>query len=360
MYTKTIKVILLAAFLCSNQFGYSSQEPKNIILMIGDGMGIAQIYAGMTANHGHLNMERCKYIGLVKTYSYNNYITDSGAAGTAISSGNKTINDAVGVNPDTIPVKTILEYAEENELSTGLVTTYYITDATPAAFIAHQADRYDYENVALDFLNTDIDVFIGGGRNHFNKRSDKRDLVKELEEKGYNVIFNMEDLIKVKCGKLAGLVDTLNLPSYSQGRGNMLTNASLTAINILNQNKKGFFLMIELEHTDDEGHNNNSEKLQEEVLDFDRTVGKVLDFAEKDKETLVIIMADHETGGASIINGDIKEGKVEMVFSTKNHTGVFVPVLAYGPMAENFCGIYENTEIFKKMMSAFGFSKISQ
>ncbi len=167
----------LLLILCFSLFGHTQQIvtnaesesdkiAKNIILLIGDGMGVAQLYAGMVVNHGHLNIEQMKHIGLSKTYSATDFITDSGAAGTALACGQKTYKRAIGVNIDTVPINSILEIAEENDKATGLIATSTITHATPASFIAHQPSRYNYEEIAEDFLKTDIDVFIGGGLKH--------------------------------------------------------------------------------------------------------------------------------------------------------------------------------------------------
>ncbi len=339
--------------------GEHYKKAKNIILLIGDGMGLSQIYAGMTANKGHLNMERCKDIGFSKTYSANDFITDSGAGGTAISTGYKTYDHAIGVDKDTIPRETILEYAEENGKATGLVVTSTITHATPAAFISHQPNRNNYEDIATDFLKSDIDVFIGGGLNNFNDRKDHQDLTMQLRDKGYQLVYDTAGLKNITSGKLAGLVFKDSPPKYSDGRGNMLPDASQKAIDMLNQNKKGFFLMIEGSQIDWGGHDNDADYVVNEMLDFDRVVGKVLDFAEKDGKTLVIITADHETGGLGILGGNIAEGKVNCGFLTKDHTGVMVPIFTFGPGSENFKGIYENTEIFHKMMNAFRFEEKS-
>ena len=330
---------------------------KNIILMIGDGMGVSQIYAGITANHGHLNIEEFENIGFSKTYSASDYITDSGAGGTAISIGKKTYNHAIGVDADTIPHKTILEYAEDYDKATGLVATSAITHATPAAFIAHKPSRYMYEEIAEDFLKTDIEVFIGGGLNHFNKREDNLDLTVALKSNGYQLVYDLKGLKKIKSGKLAGLVYEDAPPKYSKGRGDMLPDASVKAIELLSQDEDGFFLMIEGSQIDWAGHDNDTKYIVDEMLDFDRTIGKVLEFAKKDGNTLVIVTADHETGGMGINEGDFAKGKVKAGYTTGGHTGVMVPVFAFGPGSDKFRGIYENTELFNKMMNAFGFSE---
>ena len=333
---------------------FKTKKPKNVIMMIGDGMGVAHIYAGLTANGGHLFLDNFKQIGFSKTQSSNNYITDSAAGGTALSAGVKTFNGAIAVNPDTIPVKTILEMAEEKGMSTGLVSTSAITHATPASYIAHQASRESYENIAADFLKTDIDVFIGGGYKHFAQRADKRDLVKELQEKGYQVLQNMDEIAKVKSGKLAGLTADEHNEVYPKREMNLPLSTQI-ALNILDQNKKGFFIMIEGSQIDWGAHQNNTIYIVNEVLDFDRTIGKALEFAANDRETLIIVTADHETGGFALIGGDMKTGMVKGAFSTGGHTGVMVPVFAYGPGAENFTGIMENADIAKKIIDLLGF-----
>ncbi|MDB4584210.1 alkaline phosphatase, partial [Draconibacterium sp.] len=327
---------------------FKSEKPKNIIFLIGDGMGISQIFAGLTANQGKLFLENCKYIGFSKTQSLDNYITDSAAGGTALSCGVKTYNGAIGVDADTIPVKTILEDAEEKGLATGLVSTSAITHATPASYIAHQPNRGMYEEIAADFLKTDIDVFIGGGIGHFVARKDGRNLITELREKGYTVESDLAKIKKVKEGKLAGLTAQIHNPRMA-GRGNMLPASTQTAINILSKNDKGFFLMVEGSQIDWGGHASSTIYVVEDMLDFDQTIGNAIKFAAKDGETLVVVTADHETGGMAITGGDMNTGMVKGSFPTGDHTGVMVPVFSYGPGAEQFTGIMDNTEIHTKM-----------
>ena len=163
-----VVVFFLAMYLQGKTQNKSKKkQPKNIILLIGDGMGVAQIYAGLTANKGSLNLERVTYAGFHKNQADSAYVTDSGAGATALSIGKKTYNGAIGVDALRVAQPTILEIAEKNRLATGLVVSSSITHATPASFIAHQPSRSMMEEIALDFLKTDIDVFIGGGRNAF-------------------------------------------------------------------------------------------------------------------------------------------------------------------------------------------------
>lgn len=333
---------------------FKAKKPKNVILMIGDGMGTSQVFAGITANGGHLFLDNFKHVGFSRTQSASHYITDSAAGGTALSTGQKTYNGAIGVNTDTVAIKTILEMAEEKGLATGLVSTSAITHATPASFIAHQGARGSYEDIAADFLKTDIDVFIGGGYKHFAVRKDGRDLTGELKQKGYQVLRNMDEIAKVKSGKLAGLTADEHNEIFSK-RKMSLPQSSETAINILAQNKKGFFVMIEGSQIDWGGHQNHTGYIVGEMLDFDQTIGKALEFAANDKETLIVVTADHETGGMALTGGDMKKGMVKGGFPTGDHTATMVPVFAYGPGAENFTGIMENTDIAKKIMSLLGF-----
>lgn len=327
---------------------FKTDNPKNIILLIGDGMGVVQLHAGLTANRGRLFIENLKYMGLTKTHSSDNYITDSAAGGTAISTGVKTYNGAIGVDPGKNPVKTILEKAEDKGLSTGLVSTSSITHATPASFIAHQESRNMYEAIAADFLKTDIDVFIGGGYKHFTEREDGRNLANELRQKGYTVEQDLNKIKKVKKGKLAGFTNPEHNGRLDE-RGDMLPVSTQTAINILSNNKKGFFLMVEGSQIDWGGHAGSSNYIVEDMLDFDRTVGVALEFAAKNKETLVIVASDHETGGMTILNGDYENGTLQGEYSTGGHTGVMVPIFAYGPGAEEFIGIMDNTDVNTKM-----------
>ncbi len=334
---------------------FKAAEPEKIILLIGDGMGISQIFAGLTANKGSLFLENCKYIGFSKTASSDNFITDSAAGGTALATGTKTYNGAIAVDPEKKPLVTILEEAEKNGLATGLVSTSAITHATPASFIAHEEDRSSYEEIAADFLDTDINVFIGGGYKHFAERKDGRNLIEELENKGYIVLRDMDQIKKIKRGKLAGFIANEH-PGRLNERDNMLAAATATAIKILNKNEKGFFLMIEGSQIDWGGHANSTVYIVEDMLDFDRAVGEAVEFAAKDGKTLVIVTSDHETGGMAVLNGNFETGMVEGGFTTGGHTGLIVPVFAYGPGAGEFIGFMENTEINAKMKKLlFGF-----
>ena len=330
-----------------------TERPKNVILLIGDGMGLIHIQAAMITNGSPLQIERFKHLGYSKTYSANSFITDSGAGGTALSTGIKTNNDMVGMGPDSIAAETILQKASRNGLATGIVVSCAVTHATPASFIAHQINRSMFEEIAADFLKTDIDVFIGGGRRFFNNRSDERNLLQELKDKDYQVLFDMNEIKSIKSGRLAGLVYENN-PPRATDRGDFLSDATDAAIRILSKNQKGFFLMIEGSQIDWAGHMNDIDWIIQETLDFDKTIGKVLNFAELNGQTLVIVTSDHETGGLTLTDGSIAGKSVNAHFSSTNHTGMLVPVFAYGPGAELFTGFMDNTDINKKIKKLLG------
>lgn len=330
-------------------------EVKNIILLIGDGMGVTQISAGMYMNGNTLNLERFKVIGLHKPSASNDLVTDSAAGATAFACGKKTYNGAIGVGPDKQPIKTILEYAEEKGLATGLVATSTITHATPASFIAHVEQRKMMEEIALDFMKTEVDLFIGGGKKYFDTRSDNKNLSQTLRDKGYFISdFVTDELATLEFPKDKNIgYFTANdnpLPAY-QGR-DYIGIATEKSINYLDQkNDKGFFLMVEGSQIDWGGHANNSDYIVSEVIDFDNAVKAALDFAEKDGNTLVIVTADHETGGYAINKGSTLDSLVTK-FTTDYHTADLIPVFAFGPKSADFGGIYENTAIFDKMMNA--------
>ncbi|NOR87566.1 MAG: alkaline phosphatase [Bacteroidales bacterium] len=332
-------------------FNNPNAEIRNIILLIGDGMGVSHVFAAISANNDQLYMEYAPYMGLQKTKCLDKYSTDSAAAGTAMAAGEKTNYKAIGVDGQGQPIKSIVEYAAEAGKATGLVAASKITHATPAAFIAHVPNRKQYEEIAEFFISDQLDVFIGGGLDDFNKREDERSLIPDLKDAGFQVATSMEELMEIKSGKIAGLLSSGHIDRYP-ARGEFLPESTNKAIEILSQNENGFFLMVEGSQIDWGGHDNDVGYVIEEMLDFDRTVGEALKFAEKDGHTLVIITSDHETGGMSVHNAKPAEGEVEGRFTTGSHSSVMVPVFAYGPGAEAFIGIYENTEVFHKMMSA--------
>jgi alkaline phosphatase len=325
------------------------RKPKNIVLMIGDGMGLSQITAGYYRNKQDLNLALFKHLGLIAVHSADNLITDSAAGATAFATGKKTYNGAVSVDQDTLPLRTIIEEAIARGKRTGLVATCALTHATPAAFAAHQRDRYMSEEIALDLSKAGLNLMIGGGQKSFETRSDARNLMEEMSASGYRIYPVSEDVPGEDSSLyLVNFVAQEHPESISEGRSKKyLTNALHLAMDKL-QNEEGYFLMVEGSQIDWGGHANDMEYIIEELLDFDRAVGLAYSIAEKDAETLVIVTADHETGGFAI-NAGVKSGEFEGAFTSAGHTASLIPVFAFGPGAENFQGLYDNTDIYNKM-----------
>ncbi len=334
-------------------FGYLNKKGKvkNVILLFGDGMGLAQLYAGYTANGGKLTIFNMKEIGFSKTSSADDYITDSAAGGSAIATGKKTKNRSIGVDTTGKSCPNLAELLYPKGLKCGVVSAGDITDATPAVFYAHQVERDWSERIAADFMNSNIDVLIGGNPSAFSKRHDNRNLLTELAGKNYQILTDFNEIDQIKAGK-AVILDDSATRSKIKGRGDFLRISAQKSISLLS-NPKGFFLMIEGAQIDYGGHANNIQYVVREMLDFDLAVAEALRFADKDGETLVIVTADHETGGLTLLGGDYSRGMVDGQFSSTDHTAVMVPVFAYGPHSEDFRGVYENTEIFLKILNLF-------
>lgn len=326
----------------------AGNKVKNVILMIGDGMSLMHMYSAWTANKGSLYIDNFPVTGLSKTYCANRLITDSGAGGTAIATGLKTNYHSVGVDTSGLPLSSIVKLATKKGMATGVAVTCRLWDATPASFCCDNIERDSVEEIAGDYVNCGADYVFGGGANLFENRKDKRNIFTELKGKGYQLPRSWEELKKIKSGKVVAVVDSVDTPVPAV-RGDLLAKASLKGIELLSANKNGFFMMIEGSQIDDYGHSHQLDLLMEEILDFDRTIGQVLKWAEKDGETLVIVTSDHETGGLTLLDGDIATGKIVCNFSTTSHSGVMVPVFAFGPGAINFTGLYENTAIFAKI-----------
>jgi alkaline phosphatase len=328
------------------------KEVKNIILFIGDGMGTAQIYGAVTASEYKLNLESFPYTGFSKTYSYDNYVTDSGAGGTAIACGIKTRNEMIGMSPDSVPVKSILEIAHENKMATGIVVTSSVTDATPASFVAHVINRGYYEDIAKSYLNRTVDVFIGGGEGNFRDRLDSADLTIILKKQGYDVVYSIDSLKKSSSRRIAGLLAKGNMPTVEKARAGMLSEMTRKAIQTLSRNPNGFFLMVEGSLIDKNAHEKNLPDVLVETIDLDEAIGVAKEFAEKNKQTLIVVTADHETGGLALVNGDMKKHQVAGSFiESGSHTGIMVPIFSYGAGARYFTGIHENTFFFYRFIS---------
>jgi alkaline phosphatase len=298
----------------------------------------------MTISEKPLVLESFPFTGFSKTYSADNFVTDSGAGGTAIATGVKTKNGMIGVGPDSAVVTSITEIAYKNGLATGVLSTSSVTHATPASFVAHNAGRGNYEDIAKDFLNGTVNVFIGGGEDHFRKRADNDDLALKLEKQGYDVVYTMDELKKSNSRKIAGLLAKEHMLKASEGRTGMLPEMVKKAIEVLSRDRDGFFMMVEGSMIDWGAHEKNLGYTAAEVIDLDNAVGVAKEFADKNGETLIVVTADHETGGLSLVGGSIQEHRVTGNFiESGSHTGVMVPIFSYGPEAERFSGIHENT-----------------
>ncbi|MCC6818016.1 MAG: alkaline phosphatase [Bacteroidia bacterium] len=323
-----------------------AERPLNIILLIGDGMGLAQISAASFI-YGGLTLDQLTDLGFIKTSSANDYITDSAAGATAFSTGEKSYNGAIGVGMDTMPLISILELAEKNGLSSGLISTCSITHATPASFFAHQANREMHQEIAQDFYNKNIDFVASTGKPYFD--------LNKLIQNGY----------AIQTGKSSGNMDALKKqfwfyndsihPPKANERGAWLNDATRLGIKHLANNKKGFFLMVEGSQIDWGGHDTDFNYTISELRDFDLAIKTAIDFAKKDGHTLVIVTADHETGGLTLDAGTLSPRSIQHHYASAHHSGIMVPIYAFGPGASLFRGTHENTDVFKFMKLLFNF-----
>lgn len=350
-FSTLVAAFMLLSFAC----GLQAKPVKNVIFMIGDGMSMTQVYSAVVATGEPLTMMGMPYATMQETQSADSKITDSAASGTALACGVKTKNHMLGMNPDSVAVESIMDLAARNGKTTGEVVTCYITHATPAAYVAHQVDRGYYEPIAKEYVDHGPDVFLGGGLKYFEARKDSCNLSDSLRAKGYEVVYSLEDALNSPSDKLVALLADGHMKSMKDGRGDYLPKAVDLAIRKLDKNKKGFFLMVEGSQIDMRCHSNDINGCVAEVLDFDQAVAVALDFAKRDGNTLVVVTADHETGGLALLQTTpVAEGQsVKSKFSTTGHTGIPVPVFAYGPGAENYCHMIQNSDhkaILTKLM----------
>ncbi len=363
MMKHTSKFLALLSFLVILGCQPKKTEPKvpkNVILLVSDGTGLSQISSAYFYKEGEPNYTRFENFGFIKTSSSQEDVTDSAAGATAFASGVKTYNGAIGMTPDSVAVPTIVELIQKKKIKTGVVATSSIQHATPASFYGHRVSRRLYEELSEDLYNSDIDFFAGGGLKYFTKRKDSVDLLKKITEKGF--LMNTDSLRSYEAikgeAKVGFLLADDAMPKMQEGRGEFLPNAAQLGIDFLN-NENGFFLMVEGSQIDWGGHANDGEYVVAELLDFDKVIGKALDFAEQDGNTLVVVVSDHETGGFTLSSKTVEVGngmkysdysEIEMTFSTGGHSASLIPVFAYGPGADKFRGIYENTGIFHRIM----------
>lgn len=332
-------------------------------------MGLGQVaLARITAvgPDGKLHMEQLPVVGLMRTHCANEIVTDSAAAGTAIASGAKTDNGMVGQTPDGRDVMTILEAAKCKGMLTGLVVTSTISHATPAVFGAHVRLRDMQSEIAEQLVANKVNVMLGGGREYFlpksdsnSKRADQLNLVKEAKASGYCYIETAKELEEAHGPYLLGLFQydalTTKPPEPSLAE---LTEKAIEVLSKkhsgLSEKNSGFFLMVEGSQIDLACHANDANNAVRQTLLFDKAVNVAVDFAMKDKQTLVVVTADHETGGLVTNDGNMDGTHLELSWSTKHHSSLPVPVYAFGPASEMFAGVYDNTEIAKRMAKILG------
>lgn len=336
---------------------------RNVIVMIGDGMGTALLEATRLTHagpEGLLGTHRMPITGMVKTNSADQLITDSAAAGTAMATGVKTNNGVIGQRPDGTGLRTILEACrDEAGKATGLVATSAITHATPASFAAHVDHRSEEYEIASQLIESRVDVLLGGGKKFFTRSEPaaseddgysgqtnadapaaQKDLMQEAKSIGYTVIETVDALPQAKM-PLLGLFAEKGL----KGEPTEPTLAAMTsrAIELLSGSEDGFFLMVEGSQIDWECHDNKAPEAIERVYQFDQAVRTALAFAEKDQHTLVIVTSDHETGGLTITDSEDGGQKLELDWASGKHTATTVPLFAFGPHAVKFSGFHDNT-----------------
>lgn len=306
-------------------------QPKNIILMIGDGMGAEQVWLGHIVNRGDLSMEKLPVVGFSRTPSASHMITDSAAGGTALACGTKATNGQIGQNPEGQDYDSLLTLALRSGRTGGLVVTKDITDATPAAFYAHVPHRTQAAEIAAFLPQSGVHFVRGGGNMHFSEE-------------------------QLNAMRAAGMDIELAAEKHmapASKRGAVLSADTARALEVLDaRSDKGFFLMVEGSQIDTACHANDLRETACEVLDFDKAVGVVTEWMKTHPDTLLVITADHQTGGLSLLDGSMKEGRVKGVYTTDWHNGIAVPIFAVGAGAEVFAGVHENTDIFTLLRAA--------
>ena len=343
--------LLLLLLVLGAAAASGEEPPRNVILMIGDGMGVTHLTAGKVTR-GVLQIERMPVGGLATTFPIGSFLTDSAASGTALATGVSTINGMISMTPDGERPVTVLERAEQAGMSTGLVVTCSITHATPAVFAAHVPSRVMEQEIAAQLAAGGVDVLFGGGWSWFvpgsvegSRRRDDTDALALLESR-MPVVRTAEQLRSIgEVDAAAALLAPGHLPGAAE-REMSLAEMTGRAIEILSRNGAGFFLMVEGSQIDWAGHDNDSGSLIAETIDFDEAVGVALDFAAGDGRTLIVVTADHETGGYALLDGSVEDRAVtRAAFATDGHSASMVPIFAYGPGSVPFGGIHPNTFI---------------
>lgn len=345
-----MKRILLIAFTTfATLVTAEAQEVKNIIFLIGDGMGLASVsMMQLENNYEPTIFDSADNIALQKTYSLDNRVTDSAASGTALATGFKTNNTMLGQLPDGTNPESLMELASDKGKATGLVVTTYLQHATPGAFYAHVPSRHEYATISEQLLASDIDIAIGGGMAFFKERyNNHKKATKAITESGFTLVESLDaDMSGERI--LALLAD-----KEIENRTGYLAKATAMAIEHLDNNDNGFVLMVEGSLIDGMGHGNDAKGQQGEMRDFMEAIEVAVAYAREHTDTLVVVTADHETGGLAIISGNadfnLSEQGVEYKWATGGHSGVMVPIYLYGTGAELINGVMENADLGKRL-----------
>lgn len=337
----TIAALLLAAT--------AAAQPKNVILLIADGMGVGQLTLAKNVRGDQFRIGTMPVTGLYTTHCADRAVTDSAAGATALATGSKTNYEMLSLDPTTLaPLPTVLERAEKLGKATGLVTTTYFWDATPAAFAAHAKDRHD-PGVEVQMLQSGADVIAGTGFERFGTEERPTPIDKLAAAHGYTLITDPKQLEAAKGSKLLAVfpsqVRDVDTP------GAELPVLTRWALDRLDDDGDGFFLMVEHEGSDASSHQNQTPDLRKAVASFDEAVGVALDFAAKRTDTLVVVASDHETGGMRISETKMLS-RFRVEWSSTDHTGEAVAVFAYGPGSAVFAGFQDNTDVGRKLMDA--------
>ena len=373
--------LALAITGCNNE-----PQVKNVIYLIGDGMGFGAVSSLLLTEEEPTGFEiSSPVIGLSETCSANNYVTDSAAGGTALATGTRTNNGYAGADPDGNQLTSVLRKAQTYGMKTGIVVNTTLTEATPGAFYGGVTSRKFVYDIAKQFTESQVDLAIGGGLDHFVGRPDSLDLTATLIEKGYDVYLNWENVLETESDKFVGILPLYDLHRREKNNGEAsaaegqevclaaqmaslnedasrehlseptvyLEKATAKALDVLSRNNKnGFFLMIESAIIDGYGHNNDGEGMVVEMQEFNRTLRQMIEYVNQHPETLLVVTADHETGGTGVYyNGHTpaNEGPLRLKFSTSGHTGTVVPIFAYGAGAKDFAGVMKNIDVPAKI-----------
>ena len=347
------RISLIVVLLVTTILTARAQEVKSIIYLIGDGMGLSSVSMMMVeGGYEPTIFDRAENIALQKSYSMDNRVTDSAASGTALATGFKTNNTYLGVTADGTPVESLMEVAQRQGMATGVVVTTYLQHATPAAFYAHINSRHEYQAISEQLAASSLDVAIGGGMAFF-KEVYGDDVKRSLRKRGFELATTMDEVRATpEDSRLVALLADYEVGSNT---GSYLADATSEALRLLADNEDGFVLMVEGSLIDGMGHANDAKAQQLEMQSFMQAVEVAVAFANENPGTLVVVTADHSTGGLSIVSADadftLSEQGVEYRWTTKGHSGEMIPIYLYGAGAEGINGIMENADLGVKLKS---------